>query len=864
MAEESATKAFRIEPYAYAEARELAGALQVSDPVAITLVRRGYRTVAEAREFLDADVRHDPFEFDSMQECVERILAAVHARSRITIHGDYDVDGVCSTAILVGALRGLGASCDWLIPDRFSDGYGLTETTITKLAARGTELLVTADCGITSATEVAAARSAGIEVIVTDHHAPADELPDCPIVHPRISGYPCGDLCATGVAYKLAVALRRRAAGGDAGDDERDLDLVALATVADMVPLTGENRALVRAGLDEARRGQRPGLGALMAAAAVEPSRLDEGDLAFRLAPRINAAGRLYRADAGVELMLCDDADRAAEIAAELDRANRERRDAEIEVLGGAEQALRELPAADREAPALVLAGEGWHPGVVGIVASRLAERHFRPVILISLDAGGRGRGSGRSIPSFDLLGALHKCAAHLTRFGGHRAAAGVEIEPGGLDDFRRAFVACAADALEPGDLVRTDSVDAVVPGDRLGIRVAEELERLGPFGIGNPGVRLLVPAARVEDVRPMGADGKHARFSIASGAARALGVAFGSGTSIGPGDGGPVDAAVRLEVNQWNGSVEPRVVLRDLYPIAERNGNGAAPVELGVTCAACPARTADEKWWARVREEIRAPLSPLPAAAPRDGAARRERVAQPAGSAIATLAELASSGAPVLGICADVSRRHELAGRADPARFGGGALALLCGRCCGDLAESARSVLDAGGLALADWAALARDPGFAAGFEHVVLVDPPPFVDLEAAIAAAAGYVHIAWDAEPGFALKVHEAEWGLRPALGAIYRGLRDAESPLAGEPLAALLAGGGPHPRSAEQVGRCLRVLEELEVVAWAPDGGEAALGVVSSEPTQLERSGAYAAYTARLEEGRRFLSRQRRAR
>jgi hypothetical protein len=242
----------------------------------------------------------------------------------------------------------------------------------------------------------------------------------------------------------------------------------------------------------------------------------------------------------------------------------------------------------------------------------------------------------------------------------------------------------------------------------------------------------------------------------------------------------------------------------------------------------------------------------------------RRERVEQSAGSAIATLAELASSGAPVLGICADVSRRHELAGRADPARFGGGALALICGRCCCDPAASARGILDTGGLALADWAALARDPGLGAGFEHVVLVDPPPFAHLEAGIVADAGYVHIAWDAEPDFALKVHESEWGLRPSLGAIYRDLRDAQPQPTGERLGALLAGGGPHPRSAEQVGRCLRVLEELGILAWAREDGEPALGAVSSERTQLEGSGAYVAYTARLEEGRRFLSRQRRAR
>jgi single-stranded-DNA-specific exonuclease len=285
VAESNPTRAFRIEPYAYAEARQLADALGITDPVAIALVRRGHRSVEQARAFLEASERHDPFEFEAMDECVELLLGAMHSGKRITVHGDYDVDGVCSTAILVGTLRQLGASCDWLIPDRFSDGYGLTAATVTRLAERGTELLVTTDCGIASVDEVAAAREAGMKVIVTDHHAPGDELPQCPILHPRISGYPCSDLCATGVAYKLAAALRRRAGARDHGDDEPGLDLVALATVADLVPLTGENRALVRAGLAQARRAHRPGLRALMAAAGVEPSTLDEGDVAFRLAP---------------------------------------------------------------------------------------------------------------------------------------------------------------------------------------------------------------------------------------------------------------------------------------------------------------------------------------------------------------------------------------------------------------------------------------------------------------------------------------------------------------------------------------------------------------------------------------------------
>ena len=443
------TKGFTLTPYSYAEARALTEGLGLAEPVAVTLVRRGYRTVEAARAFLEAGDDHDPLEFEQMASVVARLRSAIEARRRITVHGDYDVDGVCATAILVGALRALGADCDWYIPDRADDGYGLTTATVEELAARGTELLITVDCGITCADQVRRARGLDLETIVTDHHRPGEELPDCLILHPELSGYPCPELCATGVAYKLAAALR----GAEAVADE--LDLVALATVADMVPLRGENRALVRRGLAVARRARRPGLRALIASAGISPERLDEGDLAFRLGPRINAAGRLYRADAGVELMLTDDLERAGEIAVELERANRERRAVEREVLEGAERALRELPSEHADARGLVVAGEGWHPGVVGIVASRLVERHSRPVVLVSID-GDRARGSGRSIPGFDLLEALRACDEHLARYGGHRAAAGVELEAGRLDAFREAFARHAAAALSDEDLIRS------------------------------------------------------------------------------------------------------------------------------------------------------------------------------------------------------------------------------------------------------------------------------------------------------------------------------------------------------------------------------------------------------------------------
>ncbi len=383
--------AYEAEPYSYAEARALSEELSLSEPVAITLVRRGYRTPAEARAFLDADESHPAAAFESMAAVVETVSAAVRDGKRITVHGDFDVDGVCATTILVSTMRELGAECDWLIPDRIADGYGLSAENVQRLADRGTQLLITVDCGIAAVEEVALARSLGMEVVVTDHHQPGPELPDCPILHPAVDGYPFEHLCGTAVAWKLSCALRED--GGEA-----DLDLVALATVADVVPLVGENRSLVRRGLAEARRARRPGLRALIEAARCEPTQLDEGDLAFRLAPRINAAGRLYRADAGVELFLTEDAERATEIAAELSRANGERRATERQVDAAAEAARRELPDELREAPGLVLAGEGWHPGVVGIVASRLVERHHRPVVVVSLD--GEGEGAARAAAS--------------------------------------------------------------------------------------------------------------------------------------------------------------------------------------------------------------------------------------------------------------------------------------------------------------------------------------------------------------------------------------------------------------------------------------------------------------------------------
>jgi single-stranded-DNA-specific exonuclease len=634
-------------------------------------------------------------------------------------------------------------------------------------------------------------------VLLSDHHAPRADgmLPDAPIVHPVVCGYPCADLCAAGVAHKLAAALLA-VFGGQARSftADEDLDLVALATVADCVPLRGENRRLVREGLRALAVSPKPGIRALLRVAKVDPSALDARAVGFRLAPRINAAGRLYRADAGLELVLTEDPERAAAIADELDHANAERRLTETRIVFEAEAQVRE--AGDQ--PAYVLAAEGWHPGVIGIVASRIAERHHRPCVLIALD-GEQGTGSGRSIPTFDLLAGLDASAAHLTRHGGHRAAAGCTIARGEIDAFRAAFVAHADATLSAEDLVPTERVDAVVAGDELGLTLAEELERLAPFGIGNPAVSLLVPAARLVDPRPMGEEGRHVRFTVEAGGHRARAVAFGMGHLP---DGDLHDATFALELNEWGGAVEPRLVLRHAQPPMP------TPIELV----------------GEPEDDVEAALAELAASLPGAGAASRAAGVprdRRGGGAAGTLAALVASGEPVLVVCADARRRRRhLQGRL-------------------------------GGFALVAWDALERRPSLLDRYAHVLALDPPV---ADAHTTLIDERFTLAWgEAETAYALLAHEAAYDLRPVAAAVYRALRDAgparEDAVAAAPSPVLedAVAAAPSPAAA---GRALRVLDELGLIRV--DGRAAAL--LAARRTDLDRSAAFRAYTMRLAEGR----------
>src|SRR5215213_9137395 len=627
---------WRSDPYEVAGGRRLAEGLGVSPVVGSILARRGFVDLDEARRFLAAEESHDPLTLPGVPGATELILSHVERGSVIAVFGDYDVDGVCSTAMLLRTLRALGADPVWELPSRFDEGYGLSEGAVERLAGRGVELLVTVDCGITAVEPVAAARAAGLDVLVTDHHRPGETLPDCTVVHPSLGDYGCPELCASGVVLKLSEALYA-ASGGDPADAREDADLAALATVCDLVPLHGENRRIVREGLVELGRTRKPGLRALMEVGGVAPAELSEQSLGFRLGPRINAAGRMQRADAALELLLTDDDARAGEVARELDLLNRDRQEAETRILFAAEAAC----APQGHQGAIVVAGEGWHPGVVGIVASRLVERWRRPCVVIALDGEGGGRGSGRSISAYDLHAGLAACSEQLIRFGGHRMAAGVELEATAVEPFRRALAAHAAAALSPDDLIPVERVDAVVPGGHLGLDLADDLELLRPFGLGNPQPTLLVPSARFERVTGMGEEKEHSRFTlVAAGGAKSRGVAFGSPPrELAPAQERAHDIALRLEKNRWNGMEEPRVILRALCP--------TEPGELEVLGEERP-------FW----DELQALLTPtgdVSAAVHGNSVVedrRREGLAGIAG-------DLFSSGETVLVAVADVPRRR-------------------------------------------------------------------------------------------------------------------------------------------------------------------------------------------------------------
>ncbi len=537
-----------------AAVRRLAVELQLPEPLAGILVQRDYADPDVARRFLRPSLTDlaDPLSLKGMAEAVAVIQGAVRAQVPILVHGDYDVDGQCSAALLTHALRCAGADVTAFVPHRLRDGYDFGPAGLAQAQAMGAGLVLTSDCGITAVETVRAAREAGIAVVVTDHHLPGAELPPAnAIIDPQQPGDQSGltMLCGTGIAFKLVQALAFTL-GLSENLPFHLLDLVALATVADVVPLVGENRVLVKHGLKVLGESRWPGVRALVETSGLAGKPIRAGHLGFVLGPRLNAAGRVGDAADGLRLLLTDDPAEAAVLAQRLETLNAQRQQLDQRMLEEAMRQVEDRAGTGLDA-ALVLDGEGWHPGVVGIVASRVVERFGRPTFLIAFD-GDIGKGSGRSISRFDLHAALAACHDLLERYGGHQMAAGVTIRRSQLDAFRHRFAQVARDRLHPEDLGPEQRVDLEVSLRE----VTPELERLSrylePCGAGNS-----APVFGVRDVRftrrAIVGNG-HLKGVLQDGDAQLPAIGFQwANRAAGLGEG-PIDAAFRLETNEWNG----------------------------------------------------------------------------------------------------------------------------------------------------------------------------------------------------------------------------------------------------------------------------------------------------------------------
>jgi single-stranded-DNA-specific exonuclease len=569
-------KLWRLRPHDDPAIRQLAAAAGVPPVVAQLLLHRGVTDPAAARRFLDCGLPglHPPALLPGVPDAADRIARAIAAGTKIRVFGDYDTDGVTGTAILVKLVRQLGGAVDYHIPHRLEDGYGLNIDAVREAARDGVGLVVTVDCGITALEEAEEARRLGVQLVVTDHHEMLDELPAADaVVHPRLpgGGYPFDGLSGAGVAFKLAWAVAQRASGSERVTPELreflldTVGLAALGLVADVVPLRDENRILVRHGL--ARLAAKPSMGirSLMDAAKLTNGSLKAEDVAYKLAPRLNAAGRLGCALLVVELLTTHSPAKARELADTLEGYNATRQKVERKIAADAREQIERDGHADR--PAIVLGSADWHPGVVGIVAGRLADQYARPVVLVALKPNDEpSTGSGRSVPGVPLHEALRACGGELVRHGGHAAAAGVTVRPSKLDCFREAFVAHVAkrfpDGLPPGELL----LDAEVPLSALTFGLLRDVDRLEPYGADNPRPRFLASGLTIEGVpRRIGTGERHLSFRVRQHDTLVRAVAFGMGERLDElmSAGGKCALAFTPKVNEWNGykSVEMEVI---------------------------------------------------------------------------------------------------------------------------------------------------------------------------------------------------------------------------------------------------------------------------------------------------------------
>lgn len=549
----------------------LADNLGLGSLTARILACRGVTDLPAARAFLASRLADlpDPFLMQGMSKATARLATALEQGEKIAIHGDYDVDGISGTTLLVDVLRQLGAQVEYHIPLRLKDGYGLSAEALQLAASHGVRVAVSVDCGVSAVAEAKLARELGLDLIITDHHQVPEIRPEAlAILNPHQSdcAFPAKELAGVGVAFMLLVGLRKvlRDRGYFQGRKEPDLrlglDLVALGTIADIAPLQGLNRTLTKLGLQLLNESRRPGVQALREVAGVKE--VSCSAVGFRLAPRLNAAGRLEDAALGVQLLLTESVAEAKELAALLDGFNRERQTLEQETL---RQAVERLEGLSNDLHSIVLADERWHPGVIGIVASRLVERYGRPTVLIALDEG-KGKGSGRSIRGFHLYQGLAACAGHLLGFGGHEYAAGLSIEMERVEDFARNFEALAKSRLTADDLQPQLWHDGEVLIEELGEREVVSLEGLAPFGAGNPEPCLVLRGVRVQQLQPVGEG--HLRFTARQGGYSLACIAFGLAERAAQLQG-EIDLLGVPGLNEWRNQKTVQLRVKDFRPTA-------------------------------------------------------------------------------------------------------------------------------------------------------------------------------------------------------------------------------------------------------------------------------------------------------
>jgi single-stranded-DNA-specific exonuclease len=566
--------------------RELSQDLGIDPILGRILYLRNVRTRADGVTFLECglDQLANPMEIPGLVAAADRLLAAIENKEKVCIYGDYDVDGVTATSLIVGVLRRLGGDASYFIPHRIKHGYGLHADAVRQIRRAGTDLLVTVDNGISAHEEVALASSLGLDVIITDHHEPSAELPDTPfVINPKVNSISGSDsrgettdefavLSGVGLAFALMIAVRARLRERDGTEKMKlpnlreYLDLVAIGTIGDVVPLTGPNRILVRHGLREIGQSRNKGIHALMRTAGLNGAFVTPGQVGFQLAPRINAAGRMGDAELAIRLLISDDDEEIDSAAARLNQENIRRQEVEQQILS---QVLEKIDKSDRGDRVIVLKSAEWHPGVIGIVASRVVERFFRPTILITRKER-KGTGSGRSIPGFSLYDALEACRDELEGFGGHKMAAGLTIGWDRIDSFHERINRYAEGVLLEEDLIPKRRVDAVLDPDRISEALVDGLERFKPFGMGNPEPLFLSRNVVVEDLRVVGKN--HLKFRIRCRNRPVQVIGFNLGQLINDvRKAKALDLLYQLRYNEFNGSRAVQAFLTDLMPSQQK-----------------------------------------------------------------------------------------------------------------------------------------------------------------------------------------------------------------------------------------------------------------------------------------------------